>query len=96
MSASLPVLALTSLGVLIAVLGLFAVGDIRVTIVGLVALVVASILGIWERRSDPSNQMNQIVARTSCDERELRMIPSSSSSPEQEVGASHSQLPLKP
>lgn len=57
MSASLPVLALTGLGVLIAFIGLFAAGDIRVTIVGLVALVVASVLGIWERRSDASNQM---------------------------------------
>lgn len=50
MPASYPVLALTFLGVLIAVLGLFAAGDIRVTIVGLVAIGFAGVLQVLGTR----------------------------------------------
>jgi len=50
MPASYPVLALTFLGVLIAVLGLFAAGDILVTIVGLVAIGFAGILQVLSTR----------------------------------------------
>lgn len=52
MRSSLPVSALTFLGVVISVLGLFAAGDIRVTTIGLIALAVAAVLNIWERRSN--------------------------------------------
>lgn len=44
MSSSFPVLALTFLGIIIAVLGLFAAGDIRIVIVGLVAIGFAGVL----------------------------------------------------
>lgn len=57
MRSSLPVSALTLLGVMISVLGLFAAGDIRVTTIGLIALAVAAVLDIWERRS------NQLAGR---------------------------------
>ena len=50
MNASLPVIALTVLGVLIAVLGLFAAGDIALVALGLGALVGAGILSAVERR----------------------------------------------
>lgn len=50
MSASAPVLVLTVLGALIAILGLFAAGDIRITIVGLVAIAFAGILQVLEGR----------------------------------------------
>ncbi len=46
MSMSLPVSALVFLGVLIAVLGLFAAGNIVITIVGLVAVFGAGVLQI--------------------------------------------------
>lgn len=52
MRQSLPVSALTIFGVVIAVLGLFAAGDIRVTAIGLITLAVAAVLNIWERRSN--------------------------------------------
>jgi hypothetical protein len=48
--ASTPVLVLTFLGALIAVLGLFAAGDIRITIVGLVAIGFAGILQVMDGR----------------------------------------------
>ena len=44
MSSSFPVMALTFLGIIIAVLGLFAAGDIRIVIVGLVAIGFAGVL----------------------------------------------------
>ena len=44
MSSSFPVLALTFLGIIIAVLGLFAAGDIRIVILGLVAIAFAGVL----------------------------------------------------
>jgi hypothetical protein len=47
---SLPVAALTILGILITLLGLFAAGDIRVTIVGLVALAFGGILQVLSQR----------------------------------------------
>ena len=49
-SASLPVLALSVLGILIAILGLFAAGDVRLVIVGLVALAVAGFLQVLGQR----------------------------------------------
>ena len=51
MSTSLPVLALVVLGILVAVLGLFAAGDIAVTAVGLGALAVAGVLDVLDRRT---------------------------------------------
>jgi hypothetical protein len=48
---SVPVLALTFLGVLIVVLGLFAAGSLTVVIVGLLAIGGAGILGVLERRA---------------------------------------------
>lgn len=50
MPASYPVLALTFLGVLITVLGLFAAGDIQVTIVGLIAIGFAGVLQVLGTR----------------------------------------------
>jgi hypothetical protein len=55
-STSLPVMVLTVLGALIAVLGLFAAGEILVVAVGLGAVAVAAIIGAIERgldRRDP-------------------------------------------
>jgi hypothetical protein len=49
-SASFPVAALTALGIIITVLGLFAAGDIRVTIVGLVAIGFAGLLQVLGQR----------------------------------------------
>lgn len=46
MNASLPVYALTFLGILIAALGLFAAGNIVIVIVGLVAIGFAGVLAI--------------------------------------------------
>jgi hypothetical protein len=52
MSASLPVLALTVLGALITVLGLFAAAEMRVVAVGLVAIFGAGLLeAVGRRRS---------------------------------------------
>ncbi len=50
MPASTPVIVLTFLGALIAVLGLFAAGDIRITVVGLVAVAFAGLLQVLEGR----------------------------------------------
>jgi hypothetical protein len=53
MSASLPVLALSVLGILIAILGLFAAGDVRLVIVGLVAIGFAGLLQVLGTRRGP-------------------------------------------
>ena len=51
-SSSMPVLALSLLGIIIAVVGLFVAGNIQVTIIGLVALGFAGLLQVLsERRS---------------------------------------------
>lgn len=50
MSSSFPVMALTFLGIIIAVLGLFAAGDIRIVIVGLVAIGFAGVLQLMSTR----------------------------------------------
>jgi hypothetical protein len=47
---SLPVLALTFLGILIAILGLFVAGNIAVVAVGLLAIGGAGILEVLDRR----------------------------------------------
>jgi len=52
LSASVPVMILTVLGALIALLGLFAAGDIRVTIVGLVAIAFAGVLQVMGSRRE--------------------------------------------
>jgi len=52
LSASAPVVVLTILGALIAVLGLFAAGDIRITIVGLVAIAFAGVLQVLGTRRE--------------------------------------------
>lgn len=49
-SPSLPVLILTGLGTIIALLGLFAAGDVSLVIVGLVAIAVAGALHVAEQR----------------------------------------------
>lgn len=49
MSTSLPVLMLVVLGAVIAVLGLFAAGDIVVSAVGLVAIAFAGVLEVAGR-----------------------------------------------
>ena len=49
---SLPVMVLTVLGALIAVLGLFAAGELLVVAVGLGAIVAAGIIGAIERGLD--------------------------------------------
>ena len=49
-AVSMPVAALTFLGVLIAALGLFAAGNITVVIVGLVAIVAAGVLQVMGNR----------------------------------------------
>jgi hypothetical protein len=50
MNASLPVVVLTVLGAVIAVLGLFAAGDIVLVIVGLAAVAVAGLLYVMGNR----------------------------------------------
>lgn len=49
---SLPVLALSGLGILIAVLGLFAAGDMMIVVIGLGAIFAAGVLGTVERLLD--------------------------------------------
>ena len=49
-SPSLPVLILTGLGTIIALLGLFAAGNVLLVIVGLVAVAVAGALHVAEQR----------------------------------------------
>jgi hypothetical protein len=49
-SPSLPVLILTGLGAVIALLGLFAAGNVLLVIVGLVAVAVAGALHVAEQR----------------------------------------------
>ena len=54
MSISIPVAALTALGVLIAVLGLFVGGSIELVVIGLVAIAVAGVLQVTgTRRAQP-------------------------------------------
>ena len=50
MSMSVPVAALTFLGVLIAILGLLAAGSVELVVVGLVAIAVAGVLQVLEGR----------------------------------------------
>ncbi len=50
MPTSLPIVALSVLGILIAVLGLFAAGNLVVVAVGLVALFAAGLLEVLGRR----------------------------------------------
>jgi hypothetical protein len=50
-AATLPVAALTVLGILITVLGLFVAGEIALTIVGLVSIFAAGLLGALVRRT---------------------------------------------
>lgn len=53
-SPSLPVLLLSGLGTLIAVLGLFAAGNMVIVAVGLGAIAVAGGIGVAERVADRS------------------------------------------
>ena len=50
MSLSAPVIALTFLGILLALLGLFAAGNIWITVVGLVAIGFAGVLQVLGAR----------------------------------------------
>lgn len=50
MDASLPIVALTVLGILIAVLGLFVGGSIELVVIGLVAIAVAGALQVARGR----------------------------------------------
>lgn len=47
--SSLPVIVLTILGTVIAVIGLFAAGDLGVTALGLGTLLAAAVVGLAER-----------------------------------------------
>jgi uncharacterized membrane protein len=49
-SPSLPVLLLSGIGAIIALLGLFAAGNVLLVIVGLVAIAVAGVLHVAEQR----------------------------------------------
>lgn len=54
MSTSIPVAALTILGILIAVLGLFVGGSVELVVIGLVTIAVAGVLQIASsRRTQP-------------------------------------------
>jgi hypothetical protein len=54
MSVSIPVAALTVLGVLIAVLGLFVGGSVELVVIGLIAIAVAGVLQVaGTRRAQP-------------------------------------------
>jgi hypothetical protein len=53
MFTSAPVAALTILGILIAVLGLFVGGSVQLLVVGLVTLAVAGVLDVAQRRARP-------------------------------------------
>ena len=50
MSSSMPVMALTFLGVLIVLLGLFAAGSVEVVIIGLAAIGAAGVLQVLGSR----------------------------------------------
>jgi hypothetical protein len=50
MSVSMPVAALTGLGILIAVLGLFVGGSVELVVIGLVAIAVAGVLQVATMR----------------------------------------------
>ena len=50
MDASLPIVALTVLGILIVALGLFAAGSFELVVVGLVAIAVAGALQVAQIR----------------------------------------------
>ncbi len=50
--SSFPVLALTGLGILITVLGLFAAGDMAIVVIGLAAIFGAGVIGVIERLID--------------------------------------------
>ncbi len=49
-STSLPVAALTILGVIVAVLGLFVGGSVELVVLGLAAIAVAGVLQVLEHR----------------------------------------------
>lgn len=54
MSTNIPVAALTVLGVLIAVLGLFVGGSVQLVVIGLIAIAVAGVLQVVSmRRAQP-------------------------------------------
>lgn len=50
--ASLPVVTLTVLGALLAVIGLFAAGEMSVVALGLGAIVAAGVIGVVEKAVD--------------------------------------------
>lgn len=54
MSTSIPVAALTVLGILIAVLGLFVGGNIQLVVIGLITIAVAGVLQIAGSRRTQS------------------------------------------
>jgi mannose/fructose/N-acetylgalactosamine-specific phosphotransferase system component IIC len=53
-TTSAPIAALTILGILLAVLGLFVGGSIQLTVVGLITVAVAGVLDVALRRSRPA------------------------------------------
>ncbi|HEX7950756.1 MAG TPA: hypothetical protein VF494_10440 [Candidatus Limnocylindrales bacterium] len=53
MNGGLPVYALTFLGILITLLGLFAAGDIIIVLVGLGAIALAGVLSVAAGRRKP-------------------------------------------
>jgi hypothetical protein len=50
MSANAPVAALTIIGILVAVLGLFVAADVRLLLIGIGTLVVAGLIGAFASR----------------------------------------------
>jgi hypothetical protein len=52
MSSSVPVMVLTGLGLIIAVLGLFAGGSVELVVIGLVAVGVAGLLQVLGTRRE--------------------------------------------
>jgi hypothetical protein len=48
--ATFPILALTGLGIMLAVLGLFAGGSVELVVIGLAAIFGAGVLGVLESR----------------------------------------------
>jgi len=57
--SSFPVMALTGLGILITVLGLFAAGDMAIVVIGLAAIFGAGVIGVIERLIDKDRAQPQ-------------------------------------
>ena len=81
MPTSLPVGALSVLGILITVLGLFAAGSVTVAAVGLLALFGAGVLEIVGTRSSPERPLGHASPRSLFGDRRAVRVPLGVSSP---------------